>query len=36
MKNRSFIIFGFISVLLLITLFSIAIDYKIENNKYKK
>lgn len=33
MKNRSFIIFGFISVLLLITLFSIAIDYKIENNK---
>lgn len=33
MKNRSFIIFGFISVILLIALFSIAIDYKIENNK---
>lgn len=33
MKNRSFIIFGFISLVLLIALFSIAIDYKIENNK---
>lgn len=33
MKNKSFIIFGFISFVLVITLFTIAIDYKVESKK---